>query len=325
MATSSYPASKQIIPTYAGTALQGDIDHADWHDLTNKTVQAIEDVLGTTSGTSVLKNFTNGDFCARLTDIPNVPATTGTAINAGTANNEFATPKAIADSNIAFLSDIPSITTDGWTQDSDTWAYISASSFKITGKDVTLKFNTGTRLRFKQGGSYKYAVVISTSFSTDTTVNIAVNSDYIIANSTITDNYYSYQSCPQGYPDYFNWIPQWTYLTVGSATNVGKYSIFGNTLRFLVRLVFAANTTISNEFTLNLPITLGSGYGNIGVIGNATCLTGSTGYTMFFNKNGNIYALGHSGTFITAANSSATVPITWTTNDELEISASYKI
>ena len=103
MATTTYPASRQTIPTYAGTALQGDIDHADWHDLTNKTVIAIEDVLGTTSGTSVLKNLTAGQFAISSSDITGMVTTTGTqtltnktinnaiigtaAITGGTANN----------------------------------------------------------------------------------------------------------------------------------------------------------------------------------------------------------------------------------------------
>ena len=45
--STTYPTTKQTIATYAGTSLQGDIDHAGWHGMTNDTLMAVEDVLGT--------------------------------------------------------------------------------------------------------------------------------------------------------------------------------------------------------------------------------------------------------------------------------------
>ena len=51
---------------------------------------------------------------AFLSDIPSVPVkATGAEINTGTDDAKFATAKAIADSNIAFLSDIPSVDVGG--------------------------------------------------------------------------------------------------------------------------------------------------------------------------------------------------------------------
>lgn len=94
--------------------------------------------------------------------------------------------------------------TDGWTPAEETWVYASASSFTVAGVDVTAKYSKGTRLKFTQAATVKYAVVLSSSFSTDTTVNILVNTDYTIAESAISDNYFSYQMNPQGYPGWFN-------------------------------------------------------------------------------------------------------------------------
>lgn len=91
----------------------------------------------------------------------------------------------------------------GWLA-GETWAYASASSFTVSGVDVTAKYSKGTRLKFVQSATTKYAVVISSSFSTNTTVNILVNTDYTIANDTISGNYYSYTINPQGYPGWFN-------------------------------------------------------------------------------------------------------------------------
>lgn len=96
-----------------------------------------------------------------------------------------------------------STTTDGWTAAGETWTYASASTFTISGVDVTAKYTKGTRLKFTQT-TVKYAVVVASSFSTNTTVTIAVNTDYTLANAAITDNYFSYQASPVGYPVAFN-------------------------------------------------------------------------------------------------------------------------
>ena len=39
---------------------------------------------------------------------------------------------------------------DGWQADSDTWVYLSATSFKIEGKDVTSKFTKGNQFFLKR-------------------------------------------------------------------------------------------------------------------------------------------------------------------------------
>jgi len=117
----------------------------------------------------------------------------------------------------------------GWTPDSDTWVYVDANRFKIVGKDVTSRFPKGTRIRYKQGGAYEYGVVILSAFSTDTTVTLATNTDYALANDTITDNGYSYMSCPQGYPQYFNYTPTFDTATMDNGSG-GQPTI--NTARF---------------------------------------------------------------------------------------------
>lgn len=93
---------------------------------------------------------------------------------------------------------------DGWVDSAYTWTYASANTFTISGVNATSIFTKGTRLKFTQT-TVKYAVVIASSFSTNTTVTIAVNTDYTIANAAITAPAYSYAANPQGYPDWFNY------------------------------------------------------------------------------------------------------------------------
>lgn len=143
---------------------------------------------------------------------------------------------------------------DGWVDDSaDTWTYVSATSFKITGADRTALFTPGTRIKLTQT-TVKYFVVASSTFSSDTTVTITGGSDYSLANAAISANFHSYMANPQGYPGWFAY----------SASPAGFGSLTTNTARFCVigRVVVVqfAFTGTSNATTLtfSLPITSGA-------------------------------------------------------------------
>lgn len=62
----TYPSAIYAGTSVAGTTLVSDVDHAANHNGANNELTAIEIVLGTTAGTSVLKNFAGGDFSARI-------------------------------------------------------------------------------------------------------------------------------------------------------------------------------------------------------------------------------------------------------------------
>lgn len=146
-----------------------------------------------------------------------------------------------------------SSSSDGWVDDTaHTWTYASASSFTIAGVDLTTTFTKGTRLKFTQT-TVKYATVASSSFSTDTTVNIIVNTDYTIADAAISVNYYSYQSKPQGYPYWFNWTPTWGGFSSDPSNQICKYSVIGNMCTFYIT---GGNSGTSNAttFTFTAPV-----------------------------------------------------------------------
>jgi len=148
---------------------------------------------------------------------------------------------------------------DSWTIISDTWAYASASTFTIAGVDRTGVYTKGTRLRFKQGGAYKYAVVVASAFSTNTTVTIAVNTDHTIANAGITDNYISYGASPAGYPTTFAYTATWSCsgsMTIGAGTvNFTRFSILGNKCSLsLSYSAFTLGGTQSTDIYATLPV-----------------------------------------------------------------------
>lgn len=92
-----------------------------------------------------------------------------------------------------------------WKMAEETWTRTGNHEFTVVG-DMTSKYRKGVRVRYKDGGNYEYGVVVASSYSSpNTTVTLATNTDYTMANTTITDRYTSCSSNPIGYPDWFNY------------------------------------------------------------------------------------------------------------------------
>lgn len=180
-----------------------------------------------------------------------------------------------------------SISTDGWTLDTDTWVYASASTFTIAGVDKTAIFTPGTRIKFTQT-TVKYGIVVSSSFSTNTTVTIAVNNDYTIANAAITLPYYSYQANPQGYPGWFTFTPSETWSNPPtSRTTYARYSVVGRQLTMLFGTQGTANGSNSSA---NIQITAPINVANFTItrhpmVGSAMWTDNAT-----FTEFGSLYA-----------------------------------
>lgn len=167
--------------------------------------------------------------------------------------------KAYVDSN--------SGSSDGWTETGEILTYASASTFTVPG-DQTAKYTKGTRLKFNQT-SVKYAVVIASSFSTNTTVTIAVNTDYTIANSAITAPFYSYQLSPQGYPGWFNYAPTFGGFTPTGGTK--KFKIDGNTLSFTIYgMTQVVSTSTTSTITVPVAPATAQEYGGPVVVNNSS-------------------------------------------------------
>lgn len=229
--------------------------------------------------------------------------------------------KAYVTSSVAAIA----IPTDGWTASSDTWVYASASTFTIAGVDRTTTFTKGTRLKFTNSGT-KYAVVVSSSFSTNTTVTIAVNTDYTIANAAITSPYYSYAASPQGYPTTFSYTP--TGVASSNVTLSGRFSVLGNTCSARILALFSGAITFTTMPTL--PITVNASHI---AKNNTSSPSGVGGYfdSGTANVPGGVFpCIVASDTVVNVVNStgtaiSASSPITWDNNDAFVVDLSYEI
>lgn len=167
---------------------------------------------------------------------------------------------------------------DGWIYDTDTWTYVSATSFKIAGKNVSYRFPNGTKIKLVQSGTTKYFYVTAATFSTDTTVTITGGSDYSLASGTISGQAYSYAVAPQGFPQWFFYTP--TTYTGWSALPSGTYifKIIGRLCIYPVDM--SAGTSNGTSAELSIPVVASSGMTKGGVNGyavdNGTTLTGAS-------------------------------------------------
>lgn len=345
----SYPTSIYAGTSVAGTTSVSDVDHAANHNGANSELTAIETVLGTTAGTSVLKNFVAGNFAARINSsnvlqqpisgtatitvgtISNVlvgtsQITGGTIATAVVNNATVGTPSVTGGTISSAVVNNPTVGQDwnGYVTASDTWVYASASTFTISGVDRTAIFTTGTKLKFTNSGT-KYAVVASSSFSTNTTVTIIVNTDYTIANAAISAPQYSYMEHPADFPSGFNYTP--TGIASSNVTLTGRYSIIGRRCFVKFKCVFAGAITFTTMPTL--PIAASAS-----IVGSAFNPSGVGGYL----DSGTINALMTvspvviaSATTVNVVRSSdtvtmsASVPITWANNDILDLDFDYEI
>ena len=167
---------------------------------------------------------------------------------------------------------------DGWIYDTDTWTYVSATSFKITGKDVRYRFPKGTKIKLVQSSTTKYFYVVATSYTSgNTIVTVTGGSDYSLVSGTISGQAYSYAAAPQNFPQWFNYTP--IIYTGWSALPTGTYKFYavGNTCFYNID----QSDGTSNDATtrLGIPITAAGNQVFSGACGlavdNGAILTGA--------------------------------------------------
>lgn len=134
----------------------------------------------------------------------------------------------------------------GWVKFNATFTYSSASIMNAN-VDLTAYLQKGDKVRFKQGAGWKYGYILAIS---STQITITGGSDYTVANSAITDVWFSHESNPIGFPAFFNYTP--TYTGFSANPNLGaKFSIDGNlvTINFII---LGDGTSNASDFTATI-------------------------------------------------------------------------
>jgi hypothetical protein len=128
--------------------------------------------------------------------------------------------------------------------------------------------------------------------------------------------------------DYQAWTPTWTNLTVGNASQDFEYVRLGRFVHLSGRLVFGSTTSITGHARFTLPVnadaTMG---GNIIASCNLTDAGTANFLGTLYQESATVVSLGAvnaSSTYSSLSAISATVPFTWTTNDVIAVSFTYK-
>lgn len=122
-----------------------------------------------------------------------------------------------------------------------------------------------------------------------------------------------------------NWVPTWTNLTVGNGTQTAKYQISWETLEYHQEVVFGSTSAISGDISHTVPMSRASHYAGAiagGLPGTAVLRdSGVNQYpanpTFTSSTAVSVRAQLASGTYVSNALCSSTIPFTWGTSDEV--------
>jgi hypothetical protein len=208
--------------------------------------------------------------------------------------------------------------TSGWVTAVGTWTYATASTITVP-TDATTTYHKGMKIRFKQGGGYKYYVA---KIVASTLITVFVNTDFTVANAAITDVAYSFSENPYGFPDWFTYAPTTGGITVGNGTGVYKYKVMGYTINAILQFTLGNTSAITGGVTFTAPVT----EGNYTI---PTCWLQDSGTNTFAGLAAittgtiTVYAINAAGTYMSVTALSSTVPFTWATGDWITINILY--
>ena len=216
---------------------------------------------------------------------------------------------------------------DGWVSAGETLTYASATTFTTASAALAGTLAVGDKIKLTQT-TVKYFYVTGIS---GTTITITGGSDYTLANAAITLPYYSHETTPFGFPDYFNWTPTWasdgTQPAIVNGTYVANFAMHGKTVVARMKVTFGSSTTFgTGVYTWTLPVTSGetsSAFIPVGTWTSTGVFMGLTTVSSSTTVFGGIY---HSINTSGAANApiGQLAPTTWANTNSIDFRLTYK-
>jgi hypothetical protein len=123
-----------------------------------------------------------------------------------------------------------------------------------------------------------------------------------------------------------SYTPAFSNFTLGNGTVTAKYCQIGKTIFYAGRILLGSTSSVTGQITIGLPKTSNSPtslYGSYQILD-----AGAAYYIGTYSLAGGSLGLGMSqlsGLFTIFAATSATVPMTWTTNDEIVWFVTYEV
>ncbi len=213
-------------------------------------------------------------------------------------------------------------TIDGWIFANETWTYASAYTITVPSGAAS-KYKKGDKIKWTQT-TVKYGVILTVA---DTLLTIAVNTDYVVTNATISNNNYSHQNTPLGYPLYFNFLPTWgstgTAPAIGNGSITGLFTISGGICFMNIIMTCGSSTTYgTGVYKWSLAVNaLSNAYQNALAVIFDSGVAQYVGVSRFADNNTDIYMYVASTNLLVGP----TVPMVWGDADSIQISLSYLI
>lgn len=213
---------------------------------------------------------------------------------------------------------------DGWIAVSDTWTYASATTVTVPS-DATTKYSVGDKVKFTNSGAkYFYITAVGA-----TTLTLNGGSDYTVANAAITVPYYSKSTTPLAFPQWFNYTPTWTNLTVSGSTVAARFAMHGKTVIFRTKVTLGGGNVPSGSVSFTTPTTIASGYSAGTAFGQAYYEDTGTSQTVGKVEYGTtttavLIVDVASGTYLSRAALSSTVPHVWANTDIISSVGTYE-
>jgi hypothetical protein len=202
----TFPTTIDTLTNMTPTNSLGAEGHNSHHTDLNDAVEALEAKVGADSSAVTSSH----DYKIATLETTDSTHTTNIATNA----TNIATNTTNIATNVTNIANLTTYIGDGWIPSGETWAYASADdptyTFTITG-DKTAKYSVGMKIKLTNGGTVKYFIISSTPVysNPNTTITMYGGTDYDLANSAITNPYYSVVKSPTGFPiDPIGWKQQ---------------------------------------------------------------------------------------------------------------------
>lgn len=124
------------------------------------------------------------------------------------------------------------------------------------------------------------------------------------------------------------WTPTWVNLTIGNGTNAAAYIKIGKLIVFRLKTTFGSTSSMGSAPNFSLPVT---GHASIQTRGMLICSLRDASASatflaelLFSTTVVELVTLLASGTYLGEAQTTSTVPFTWTTSDIIEASGFYQ-
>lgn len=170
---------------------------------------------------------------------------------------ENAEPGTIVPGGTKFvLSAVPPSSTieGGWFSPinaGEEWSFNTSTSVNVPS-DATLIYQKGDKVRFSQGGVYKYFYIADVPSST--VLTLTGGSDYTVSNAVIDTPMISREDVPFNFPDYFNWNPTQVGFAALPTSSTYQFVIKGKVCTVFVHQG-VNGTSNSTSFTISAPLT----------------------------------------------------------------------